>query len=423
MKVEYLVLIDSKEEYCKSIVTFNNLLQSYDGITINGSTIKYDSLNFLYAIQLYEPGNNSQRSFHLTFNSNGNEIHNYQSFLKLIKNILFKISGRPVEVLCDDVGTELCIKAYPIIHQIENEMRKLITMFMLTNVGIGWSKDNTPKEVSESIKTSNVNGSNLLYEVDFIQLSRFLFSPYAFIDSKKVIEKIKNANALSDILFQDLKDLVPISNWERYFASIVDCSSEFIDKRWQRLYELRCKVAHNKYIVEDEYNEINRLSIEVKEKIQKAIANLENIHISDEQKEEVAENVAENRNELYGKFIQTWNFLISCMFNLATRVVSVEDANKLGNGNNWRGIVNILRKADLLPKNFKNELKELAAFRNTLIHQADVIFTNESVLFRISNANNLINIIMNIDNNNKNHEVIDLSDIVDLDDSFEEKEI
>ncbi|UTV97802.1 hypothetical protein KDW99_10850 [Marinomonas rhizomae] len=390
MKVEYLVMIDSNEEYCKSINTLNYLIQSYDGITISNGKISYEGAEFAYDVQLGESDNTSHRFFHIRIdNEDESNIGMFQSFLKLIRTILTKISGFPVEILCDDLSSSFCFKAYPIIHNLENQMRKLITKFMLTNVGLGWTKDNTPEEVTASIKNTKAPLNNFLYEVDFIQLSKFLFTDYAGLDSKKIIEKIKGAESVSDLDLAELREFVPQSNWERYFAEIVDCTGEFLEKRWGRLYELRNKVAHNRFIGESEYIDLEKLNGEVSDKLQLAIESLDKIHITDEQKEEVAENVAFNRDEVYGEFLEVWNILLEQLYDVASYVSDESDKGKLGSGKNWRGMANILISKDVINKDFKNELQDLAAFRNTLVHHTDVIFTKESIISRMKALINL----------------------------------
>ncbi len=398
MKVEYLVLINSKEEFCKSVTSLNNLIQSYDGIAVINASIKYKECDFDYSVQLGDPESTEHRFFHITMcNSKESQSKQFQEFLKLIRTILSKISGQPVEVLNDELSSSRCITAYPIIHKIENKMRKLITKFMLTNIGFGWSKDKIPKEVKESLKSPKAKVTNFIYEVDFIQLSKFLFSNYASVDSKKIIEKIKGASSVSDLDLTELREFVPQSNWDRYFATIVDCSNDFLEKRWQRLYDIRNKIAHNRFITEDELVELKLLVQEVDEKLQRAIDNLDQIHISDEQKEEVAENVAITRDEWYAKFLSAWNILLDTLYGVAVLVAPAEKLSNLGKGKNWRGLSNIVVSNSSVSREFKADLLEVATFRNTLVHHTDVIFTEQSIIERIDILLGLYDILKNVE--------------------------
>ncbi|MFG3826309.1 hypothetical protein ACGI6H_34825, partial [Escherichia coli] len=61
------------------------------------------------------------------------------------------------QIIWDDISKYYSIQAYPLIHEIENLMRKLITKFMIHNVGLSWTKDSVPKEFSEALKKSEKN--------------------------------------------------------------------------------------------------------------------------------------------------------------------------------------------------------------------------------------------------------------------------
>lgn len=385
MKVEYLVLIDSKEEFCKSVTSLNNLIQSYDQILIVDKIIKYLGCDFTYSVQLGDPENTEHRFFHIKVgNTKKDNLVSFQQFLKLLRVILSKISGLPVEVLNDDLSSSRCITAYPIIHNIENKMRKLITKFMLTNIGLGWTKEQIPKEVVDSLKSSKVKPANFLYEIDFIQLSKFLFNNYASLDSKKIVEKINAATSIEDLDLSELREFVPQSNWDRYFAKIVDCTNEFLEKRWKRLYDIRNKIAHNRFISEDELEDLTIISREVDEKLQAAIDNLDKIHITTEQKEEVAENIAFNRDEWYADFLGAWNQFLEALQRIALIVAKEDSKKRVVNGKNWRAMINLIIANTSIGKEYKTQFIELSAFRSTLLHQTDVIFTQESILERMA---------------------------------------
>ena len=71
-------------------------------------------------------------------------------------------------------------------------MRKLISKFMAISIGYDWSDVSTPKEVLESVRTpAKQEKANLLHEVDFIQLSNFLFKQYTKADSKRFFNELK----------------------------------------------------------------------------------------------------------------------------------------------------------------------------------------------------------------------------------------
>ncbi|MGZ8238951.1 MAG: hypothetical protein ACXWTY_13890 [Methylobacter sp.] len=384
-KVEYLNVINTKEKFCDSIDAFNYLLQSYGNINIHENKIKFEGIEFGYDVQDGEIKGEAQRFFHIKLTCKGKaNIEQFKLLLKSIRTILTKASDKPPEILWDDLSSELANQAYPIVHEIENMMRKLITKFMLTTIGLAWTKDAVPKEVSESIKTKKSNSSqNYLYEADFIQLSNFLFKEYSTANSRNLIEKLGVASTITELDLAELKELVPQSNWERYFLPIVDCKSDYLQTRWEKLYELRCMVAHNKFIGQDDYEEIIRLAKDVKEKLTQAIENLDKVNVSDEQKEEVAENIASNINALYGDFIRSWNTIQEILLHISNKALGNDPIKSKTRVTISKAVIK-LSENGILPSEFFDRYTYLRQVRNYIVHNTGIpISENELEEFRI----------------------------------------
>ncbi|WP_065951243.1 HEPN domain-containing protein [Pseudomonas sp. 37 R 15] len=382
LKVEYLAIVNSKEGFCNSISAFNNLLQSYSSIEIKAKGLVFDGVKFDYDVQQGEIQNNSHIFFHVRLGcQNKTEIAVFLSLLKSIRTILAKAAERPVEVLWDDISSSLSTAAYPVIHEIENMMRKLITKFMLTKIGLGWTKEAVPREVSESIKTKkNATGNNYLFETDFIQLSDFLFKPYSTASSSKLMEKVRSAVSASEINIDELKELVPTSNWERYFQPIVSCKSEYLQTRWAKLYELRCLVAHNNFIGHDDFEHILKISGEVKDKLSEALTKLDSIYMSPEQKEEVAENIATTVNSTHAELIAIWISIQQLLIEIAMNALHHEQARKLiKNKTSTRLIVDKLVDEGIITSTLAQELVKLQLSRDIIVHNVDAEL-NGSVL-------------------------------------------
>lgn len=382
LKVEYLAIVDSKEGFCNSISAFNYLIQSYSSIEIKAKGLLFEGVRFDYDVQQGEIQNNSHIFFHVRLGcQNRTEVIIFLSLLKSIRTILAKAAERPVEVLWDDVSSSLSSAAYPVIHEIENVMRKLITKFMLTKIGLGWTKEAVPREVSESIKTKkNAAGNNYLFETDFIQLSDFLFKPYSTASSSKLMEKVRTAVSASEINIDELKELVPTSNWERYFQPIVSCKSEYLQTRWVKLYELRCLVAHNNFIGHDDFESILRISGEVKEKLGEALSKLDSIYMSPEQKEEVAENIATTVNSTHAELIAIWISIQQLLIEIAMNALDHEQARKvIKNKTSTRLIIDKLVDGGVISSELAQELVKLQLSRDIIVHNVDAEL-NDSVL-------------------------------------------
>lgn len=370
-KTEYLIVIDTKDSFCDNKVSFNNLVQTNSQINIQNEKLTFKDLTVDYIIQTEKMNNESQRYFHLKISTNEIEkLETFEELLKILRVVCAKASSHQIQTLWDDVSFYYANKAYPIIHEIENLMRKLITKFMLISVGVIWTKTNIPSKVKESVKKKGKekleNSLDHLYETDFIQLANFLFEPYQTDNITNLIEKIKVTKDIGKLTLEELKSYVPKSNWERYFSEIVACEQEYLKKRWEILYDYRCKIAHNNRMNREDYNKTEKLVSEIKNKLQSAIDNLDKISIPNEEKENIAESMVINTNEAFGKFISTYKQLEEELFKFA-----VYSGIKMKSQDRFRSlmIVKNLYDKGLVDKVTTTKIEQIREVRNYLVHK------------------------------------------------------
>ncbi|MGN4945202.1 hypothetical protein [Bacillus cereus group sp. MYBK104-1] len=290
LKVEYLITVNADSDFCADIEGFNSLIESNKYIRIVGEKIHFKGIEVKYEINTDCLEKEKQRFFYTKFKfGDVKKIKDFENLLSSIKEIIFKTGNKP-QTLWDDISFYYSTEAYPLIFEVENLMRKLITQFMLTNVGLGWAKENIPAEVKDSVKGSKDETPDFLYKTDFIQLENFLFKKYSTKQVHKLLENIKNAKNENELKLDELRLFVPMSNWEKHFSKIVECDEEYLRKRWGRLYDLRNKIAHNRGLIRKEYEETIKLVGEVKDKLQKAIKGLETISLTKAEREEIAES-------------------------------------------------------------------------------------------------------------------------------------
>lgn len=189
---------------------------------------------------------------------------------------------------------------------------------MLTNIGTNWVKETLPNEVKEAAGKNKRQGISLLHNVDFIHLADFLLKPYSTKNNNELHDKIENSKSIIDLDLEDLKTYVPKSNWQRYFNSVVECEDGFLLKRWAKLYELRCLVAHNNFLTNQEFNEIIELTDQIRIPLSEAIDKLEKIIIPEEEREQIFEYPAANLHEGIGDYLKLFN-MISVKINEAYR--------------------------------------------------------------------------------------------------------
>ncbi|MCY9233177.1 HEPN domain-containing protein [Bacillus spizizenii] len=325
LKVEYLVLIDTSNGFCSNLNAFNSLLQSNSELRIEDESILFKRLTVGYNVQILDSKHKDKNFFHITFECNETqEIVIFEDFLRKVRVILHKVGGNQVQKLWDDVSFYYSCKAYPLINELENLMRKLITKFMVTKVGLSWVKHNIPKEVKDSVKNSvSDNSLDFLYNIDFIKLSDFLFKKYSPYSQDELFEKLKKAKEISDI--DDLKTYIPKSNWDRYFSELVNFEEPQLNKKWKKLYDFRNKVAHNNFVEKNDFEQISCESKEVKKILQEAIQKLDNVEIPATEKDLVADNAIEVvlsvGTEVFEVMMQRIKHLLAKLINFANRLV------------------------------------------------------------------------------------------------------
>lgn len=393
-RVEYLITVDQKDAFCKTVTSFNNLLKTIDGVTVSKNELRFEHLAIHYEVQAGEILSDKQRFFHLrlTF-PDESHLPEFEAFLKALRGLLHKASGKPPQTLWDGISFHFAQKAYPLVHELENTMRKLITKFMLINVGLGWTREAVPKEVVESVRSKDAKlDHNYLYEVDFIQLSNFLFKEYSTVNSVVLIDRLRKANNISDLDLVELKLAIPRSNWDRYFSALVNCESEYLRIRWERLYERRNQIAHNRPVSRSEYDEIAVLCGELGPKLQQAIDALDQVTVAEDDRELVSENAAVSKSAGYGEFLLAWSNLHRHLFLLASLTAASDESRKklLQLQNNVRSLLNLVTKRyGFLTTGQRADLLELFKLRNVLVHQPDVIVP-EPVLARHIESINIL---------------------------------
>jgi len=314
--VEHLVVFRRGDTFCDSSAAFIRLLQVDSKIKISDGEVKYHGQRTC-GLQLSdgEIAAKNHRYFHLRFSWDGDPDTDPEAldrFNALRKAVRCTVSyaGGEAETLWDDLSAHYARRAYPKIYEIENLMRRLIAHFMLVKVGQEWAAKTLPKAVEKAISNSKrKNYLNVLDTVDFIHLGDILFDAYSKKTSQDLYDALENVKTKEDV--ERLQEFLPESNWKRYFDGLVTCQGDYLESRWKKLYELRCKVAHNALMTRADLDDIERLISEVKPKLDEAIGKLSKVKVPAEEAELVAENAARRINATIGEFINYWRQLES----------------------------------------------------------------------------------------------------------------
>ncbi|KAA8670323.1 HEPN domain-containing protein [Pantoea dispersa] len=387
MKVEYLVTIELKNSFCKTKKSFLNFLQSDSDISLSGKKAKYIGNEFDIEVVEENTPSEKYKIFHLKLASSSDDLELFSAFLRVIRGLLNLASNNNIQTLWDDVSYSYSRKAYPIIHELENLMRKLITKFMLTNVGLGWSETAIPDELKKIRRDKKQQSSNnYLYDADFIQLSTFLFDSYRTQDLDGLIRKIKDHDGDS-IPIDDVRDFIPKSNWQRYFQKHVDCEESLLKSRWDKLYLIRCKVAHNNFFERNDFDMLIQMSSEIKPIIEGAISSLEKITVPEEEREELAENAAVSTNYRVGEFLLNWRALEKKIGDLAVKAGMPKERSYL----NIKPTARELRERQLIGESIYESIVNLSQVRNVIVHSQGFELNEYDLEYYIQNLKSVIN--------------------------------
>ncbi len=281
-------------------------------------------------------------------------------------------------------------------------MRKLIAKFMAISIGYDWGDSSTPKEVSDSIRTGNKKEkANFLQEVDFIQLSNFLFKKYTKADSARFMESLRDKGDEETVKVGDLKLYTPFTNWEKYFSPKVDCSSEYLQTKWERLYEYRCKIAHCKTISKSDLHDLNLISNEVCEKIQSALNSIGDVHIGDADRDELAENLSGEANKGSADLIAKYNNMAN-LVQFACELSSDESDNYSKYETNKSNIRMqaryLLNNKGAISKEISDKIIRAQQYRNIIVHGMGIVeISGDELAEAIDSIDSIIDFVSNLD--------------------------
>jgi len=324
MKFQYLAVTNKTNCICEDHFAFNRLLLVNSKIKIFGKNLLYTDENLKieteYAIHSGCISDLSQffLNISITLCSNTKSVCEIDiDKLNIIRKIIFanlkqlnsKVS---INTLWDDISLYYSCKAYPFIAKIENLMRKFIMEQMFLKFGSEWYEQRMPNEVKDQIsKKKDFNKAllfeNPLYEADFIHLSQFFFKQYRLADLQKLDNYIRNKKSREDIDMKVLQSFISESNWDRFFSSqLRNIDEKYLSKKWEQLYVLRIKIAHNKDFSKTDFNDVLSLTSDLEEKIFSKLESNPNF----EQIYDLELSVQENKNSdiLYSMFLNKSNY-------------------------------------------------------------------------------------------------------------------
>jgi len=325
LKVEHLVVFEEAKTRISDVNALRNVINGNSKIQLDGDRLTLD--NYIIFIHFTKGISkiSNEVSFFIRYQSPSDDgVEKFKSVIKEVKSSLSHYT-RDIIILRDDISLHYSNLAYPEIHKIENLMRELIARLMTSVVGVTWLEDRIPNSLLQIANKRTIERSNYLHNLDFIQLSELLFSENYPNHKEKLIQKIKDAKDLSKFNLTEIQSVIPNSNWNKYFKNVVKIEKEYIEKRWGKLYEFRNKIAHNTIFTKTDYRDTLRLIEEIKLVLNKAIEEVNNIVMSDTDKEDFENSMFISLNHSKVKeFVDEYELMVRAAKNLLYRKLEPE---------------------------------------------------------------------------------------------------
>lgn len=207
-----------------------------------------------------------------------------------------------IYIVTDDISKEYCQELYPYLYTSENLLRKYLTLFFATKLGPKWWNDIATDELNKKVSTRknnetvfsqrNINGKTeplsdtKAFLIDFKDLGEIIYRVSAgnlkMEDIKQQINEL-NESEPEDLLksVQELKKAIK-TNIKKFFPTFE--SIEF-QKKWEFLYTIRNKVAHNGLITLSDKNIAVKYAKEIRDFLIKENESLVKLSIEAEDKD------------------------------------------------------------------------------------------------------------------------------------------
>ncbi|MFP5046550.1 hypothetical protein ACLFLJ_05015 [Acinetobacter pittii] len=242
-----------------------------------------------------------------------------------------------------------------------------------------------------------VESQNILYKTDFIQLSNFLFREVSTDKSNSIFSFIRQSEEISLDDLKNLKNKLPMSNWDRYFQPIINCSSEELKTSWEELYKIRCTVAHNNFLTKEQYDNLLTKSKKVQDIIMAALEKLSDIEVKEDEKNDILDSVNININEKYGEFLLLWKGIESSILKIMRMIEpnnnNIDHRISLSSSRLLRPLI----LNGIIDRKLYYSLQQLRDYRNQLIHIEE--FEHSELENYIYKAHEIDGILKSIINN------------------------
>lgn len=309
MKIEYILMQEASSTFCNDENSISKLLGFDNEIEFaDAEKFKFNDFNFKITAKKIKSDDIKKNYFTVELSTNDAESDLLAESITRLNRKLIKIFENVFKetpkILINDLDSYYSKKAYPIIKEIENLMRQVLTKLLITKVGISWEIESVPAEMKGKI--SKIKGrevkTNYLSGLDFIDLTHFIFEKYSNHNNEVIFSEIDKP--IEEIDINKLKNMTPKSNWERYLNNHIQFTEDDILIKWAKLYELRCAVAHNTGFAKKDFDETEKIVLEIKPILISSLDNLENINNTSNNEKSENKNISTSEQKKENKDIE-----------------------------------------------------------------------------------------------------------------------
>jgi len=308
-KVFEIACIDSKghcvaisEENFLHRLLGNGIIWKKPKLNNHKKEIKDEELNLKLTLSIIET-NPETTKYSFLVKVEGTDTTSLESFrLQLAKHIKEE-KFEYIYILKDDISKELTIQLYPLLYELENSLRKYLTIYFATKFGPKWWDKIATEELTKKVHSRKNNETIFSkYNDDILVDTRaFLID---FDDLGSIIYRVSAGNLKTQDLQKQINDLNPENNdlkndiiklkenvkinIKKYFPKFEEIDFQ---KKWEFLYKIRNKIAHNSLFTQKDFNTAKEYIDILLEFLKEANEELVDLTFTDDELEDYQENL------------------------------------------------------------------------------------------------------------------------------------
>lgn len=289
-KVKYLINMSSKintvNELSQYLTLYSSIFFSEEGkkvrIVDKDNNKEYETDSNIMSID-------SENANYFTieiYQDNGiNYLELFDKFINEIIDVQRDMQDQKFFILEDGISMYYASKAYPLLFKTETILRSFITETMCFFGSQNWGSS-IGQQLIKGIHKDYQN--DVLYSSDFNQLKIFLTKLYKEEDEDNILDSLRKRVEEIDAVnnenaFLEIRDFIrkkkPYTIWNRFVKKYAGArwEKEQFEKKMDRLYSLRCKIAHSNKFTKENFLEFEKLSTEMIEEMTNLTKKIETI--------------------------------------------------------------------------------------------------------------------------------------------------